>query len=101
MSKEERRKERQEIYQSKRWVECRDFMRQKYPLCQDCLSKGIIKPMEEVHHLKSPFARNISEEEKERRAYSEDNLVCLCRECHWRRHHPEGIIQDKLDKYRD
>ena len=99
--KEERRKERQQLYNTKRWVETRDYMRMKQPLCQDCLNEGRITPMEEVHHIKSPFARGISEEEKEKRAFSEDNLVCLCRECHWRRHHPEGIMQDKIDKYKE
>ena len=99
MSSDERTKERQALYQSKRWKDLRMYMVQKYPLCQDCLKEGRITPTEEVHHIKSPFARNISEEEKARRAYDEDNLVALCRECHIKRHHPEGTIQDKLKKY--
>ena len=101
MSKEERRKERQELYQGKRWKDCRAYMVQKYPLCQDCLKEGKITATEEVHHLKSPFKPGITPEEKERRAYDENNLVCLCRYHHWKRHHPEGIIQDKLKKYSD
>lgn len=101
MSKEERHKERQVLYQSKRWREVRDYMRMKYPLCQDCLKDGKVVPMEEVHHIKSPFVRNITEEEKEKRSFDESNLVCLCRECHIKRHHPEGLIQEKLKKYED
>ena len=101
MSKEERRLERQELYQSKRWKEIRDYMRMKYPLCVDCLDKGIYRAAQEVHHIKSPFVHGLSEEERIWRAYSEENLVCLCKECHWRRHHPEGIIQDKLEKYKE
>ena len=101
MSKEERRKERQELYQSKRWKELRTYMVQKYPLCQDCLKEGKITATQEVHHIKSPFVKGLTDDEKYRRAYDEGNLVCLCRECHWRRHHPEGIIQDKLNKYAD
>lgn len=99
--REDRRKNRQELYSTKRWKECREYMRQQHPLCQDCLERGIIKPMEEVHHIKSPFARNISPEEKEKRAYNEDNLVCLCKDCHIKRHHPEGTIKDKLRLYQD
>lgn len=99
MSSDARRKERQELYQSRRWKEVRIYMVQKYPLCQDCLKAGKITATQEVHHLKSPFVKGLTPEEKERRAYDEDNLVCLCSECHWRRHHPEGIIQDKLKKY--
>lgn len=101
MSKEERRLERQELYQSKRWKEIRLYMQQHYPLCQDCLKAGIIKPMEEVHHIKSPFVKGLTDFEREWRAYSEENLVCLCKDCHIKRHHPEGTIQDKLDKYAD
>lgn len=101
MSSDARHRERQELYQSKRWKEVRTYMVQKYPLCQDCLKEGKITATQEVHHIKSPFVKGLTDDEKYRRAYDEDNLVCLCRECHWRRHHPEGIIQDKLEKYKD
>ncbi len=97
----QRYRERQELYGSKRWKECREYMKMKYPLCQDCLKAGKITPMEEVHHIKSPFVKGISEEEKYRRAYDESNLVCLCKECHIKRHHPELTIQEKLKKYED
>ena len=97
--REARRKERQAIYNTKRWKDLRAYMVQKYPLCQECLKAGKITPTEEVHHLKSPFVPGLTEDEKYKRAYDESNLLCLCRECHWRIHHPEGIIQDKLRKY--
>lgn len=95
----DRHKERQAVYQSRMWKEVRLYMVQKYPLCQDCLKEGRITATEEVHHIRSPFVKGLTDEEKYRRAYDESNLVCLCKECHWRRHHPEGIIQDKLKKY--
>lgn len=101
MSSDARHRERQELYQSKKWKELRTYMVQKYPLCQDCLKEGKITATQEVHHIKSPFVKGLTDDEKYRRAYDESNLVCLCRECHWRRHHPEGIIQDKLNKYAD
>ena len=99
--REQRHLERQELYQSKRWKECREYMKMKYPLCQDCLKEGKVVPMEEVHHIKSPFVKGLSEEEKEKRAFDESNLVCLCKECHIKRHHPEDTIQEKLRKYAD
>jgi len=98
-SRDDRIKERQELYQSKRWKTLRKLMVQNHPLCEDCLKEGKITPTEEIHHIKSPFARGLSQEEKEKRAYDVDNLVALCKECHIRRHHPEGTIQDKLKKY--
>lgn len=97
-----RKKERQEIYNTKRWVMLRDYMRATYPLCQDCLKQGRITPMQEVHHILSPFVRNISQEEKERRAFDVYNLVCLCSECHHKRHGTDRKIniKDYIQKYK-
>lgn len=99
MSSDVRNKERQKLYQSKRWKDLREYMVQKYPLCQDCLKEGRITPTSEIHHIKSPFVIGLTEEEKARRAYDENNLVALCRDCHIKRHHPNGTIKDKLKKY--
>lgn len=100
MSKEERRKERQSIYNTKRWKDLRAYMVQTYPLCQDCLKEGRLTPTEEIHHLKSPFAKGLTLEEKEKRAYDVDNLVALCKECHIKRHHKDELTMiDKIKKY--
>ena len=99
--KEERIKERQELYQSKQWKDLRKKLQMERPLCENCLKKGIIKPMEECHHRLSPFQKGITEEEKYRRAFDENNIVCLCKDCHIAEHHPGGTIKDLLDKYKD
>lgn len=100
--KEARRKERQAIYNTKRWKDLRTYMVQKYPLCQECLKAGKYTPTEEVHHIKSPFVPGLTEEEKYKRAYDENNLLCLCRECHIKEHHKDELtIIEKLDKYKD
>ena len=102
MSSLERVAERQEIYQSKRWKELRKKLQMERPLCENCLKKGIIKPMEDCHHLLSPFQKGITEEEKERRAFDEKNILCLCRDCHIAEHHNgELTIKEKLEKYKD
>lgn len=101
MGSDARHKERQALYQSKRWKDLREYMVMTHPLCEDCLKEGRITATTEIHHIKSPFQRGLSEEEKARRAYDEDNLVALCRDCHIKRHHPDGTIQDKLLKYSD
>lgn len=98
--KQQRRKERQALYNTKRWRETRDYMRMEYPLCQDCLKEGRITPMEEVHHIRSPFVRGLSPEEKEKRSFDIENLVCLCVDCHMRRHNPSGTVKDLLEKYK-
>ena len=47
--------------------------------CQDCRARGLYAPAEQVHHvrplLRSPLL-----------AIDQSNLVCLCEECHERRH---------------
>ena len=77
-------------------------MVQMHPLCQKCLEQGKLTPTTEVHHRLSPFQRGITEEEKERRAFDENNLMCLCRDCHIKEHHKgELTIKEKLEKYKD
>lgn len=99
--REQRRRERQAIYNTKRWKDLRNLMIQEHPLCQDCLENGRLTPAEEVHHAISPFRKGLSPEEKERLAFDPENLVCLCKECHIKRHHHDDPIQVKLKKYAD
>ena len=94
MSKEERRKERQPLYQSKQWKELRKAYYEAHPLCERCL--------QDIHHKLSPFKRGLTEEEKYRRAFDPNNLMALCVECHIKEHRKgELTIYDKLDKYKD
>lgn len=100
MSSDARTRERQELYQSRQWKELRKKLQMDRPLCENCLKKGIIKPMEECHHILSPFQKGITEEEKYRRAYDEKNILCLCKDCHIAEHHKgELTIKDKIIKY--
>ena len=102
MSSYARNKERQMLYQSKRWKSLREYMVQTHPLCEKCLQEGKITPTQDVHHRLSPFQKGITEEEKERRAFDEKNLMCLCRDCHIKEHHKgELTIKEKLEKYKD
>ena len=99
--KELRRKERQAVYNTRRWKELRKLMVQEHPLCEDCLKRGVLTPSEEIHHLKSPFRKGLTPEEKDRLAYDPKNLVALCKECHIKRHLKDTPIQVKLRKYAD
>lgn len=102
MSKEERRKERQEIYQSKMWKEVRKAYYEAHPLCERCLQEGRITPAHDIHHKLSCFKRGLTEEEKYRRAFDPNNLMALCVECHIKEHRKgELTIYEKLDKYKD
>ena len=99
--REQRRKERQAVYNTRRWKDLRNLMIQEHPLCQDCLENGRLTPAGEVRHAISPFRRGLSPEEKERLAFDPENLVCLCKECHIKRHMKDMPMSKKLDKYRD
>lgn len=98
-SKEERRKERQAVYNTPRWKQLRNLKIQESPLCEDCLKEGRVTPAEEVHHIKSFCVRGISEEEKYRRAYDYNNLVALCKDCHHKRHGTYNDMREKILKY--
>ena len=59
------------------WKRIRDRYISEHPLCEDCLSRGIYRPAEEVHH-KLPLADGGTHEK--------NNLVSLCRSCHMKAH---------------
>lgn len=100
--RESRRKERQLIYNTKRWKDLRKLFVQAHPLCEKCLKEGKITPTENIHHILSPFAPGLTPEERDRRAYSWSNLMALCVECHIKEHHKDELtIIEKLDKYKD
>lgn len=99
-SREERRKERQKVYNTKRWKELRELKVQANPLCEECLKEGRITPAQEVHHIKSFCARGLSPEEKERRAYDYENLMSLCKDCHHKKHDTQSRIKESLEKYK-
>lgn len=76
-------KDIQKIYQSKTWKELRKAYFQSHPLCENCLSKTepIIRPTEEIHHIK-PISGGNTLEEMMDLAYNPSNLRALCKECH-------------------
>jgi hypothetical protein len=61
-------------------------------LCEICLSKGLIKQGEIVHHVIEMDSEKIR---NERLAYGFDNLQLVCRECHAKIHERERGIRKK------
>lgn len=53
--------------------------RRQHNECQDCRERGVYAPAEQVHHVR-PLLRCPM------LAVDQSNLVCLCEECHERRH---------------
>lgn len=71
-----RAKDRQKIYNDKRWKEVRmlALIRDNF-LCVSCLNEGIETKAEEVDH-KIELSQDIT------LAFDLDNLQCLCKKCH-------------------
>lgn len=63
------------------WKRIRDSYVKTHPFCEECYRRGILVPVEEVHH-KLPLA--------EGGTHARDNLISLCRSCHARIHAERG-----------
>jgi HNH endonuclease len=63
------------------WKRLRDSYVKAHPFCEECFKKGIMVPVEEVHHI-----RPLSEGGN----HSKDNLISLCKSCHARIHAKRG-----------
>ena len=84
------------LYSSKRWQETRRaYGASKGWLCERCLSRGIYKPGEIVHHKTHLTADNINDADI---ALSFNNLELLCRDCHAEEHSTGGRRGYKFDK---
>lgn len=57
------------------WKRVRDSYENKHPFSELCFEKGIIVPVEEVHHIKT-----LSEGGN----HNKSNLISLCKSCHAR-----------------
>ena len=76
----EHRPEQVEFYRSNAWTKCRAaYFKKKKGLCEICLSKGLIKQGEIVHHKIEMNAERIHDPVL---AFGEDNLQLVCRDCH-------------------
>lgn len=83
----EKEKLRVRLYNNKKWKRLRLAYIMEHPLCERCLSKGIINGNNiQCHHIKSPFEDGLSEVERLERLLSFDNLESLCPKCHGDEH---------------
>lgn len=72
------------FYKSKAWQDTRlAYCKKRKWLCEKCLSKGIIKYANTVHHTVTLTPENINDPEI---TLSFDKLELLCRDCHAEEH---------------
>jgi 5-methylcytosine-specific restriction endonuclease McrA len=86
-----------EFYSSKAWRACRDTYKSRIGgLCEECLKRGIYRPVEEVHHKIPLTPENIHDP---RITLSFDNLEGLCRECHRAKHEEREPRRFTVDEF--
>lgn len=73
--------ERRKIYNSERWRRLRAWKFACNPLCEVCLSKDVVTPAEDIHHIVS-FMSVDNPDQRIFLAYDFDNLMSLCKKCH-------------------
>jgi 5-methylcytosine-specific restriction endonuclease McrA len=77
---DQNRPEQEAFYKSWKWRKVREaYFNHAKGLCEVCLSKGLIKQGEIVHHKIEMDSEKI---QNERLAYGFDNLQLVCRDCH-------------------
>lgn len=92
-----RKQERQKLYQNKQWRALSKWMRMEHPICMVCNEKLT----EAVHHKKSPFEYGLSYTEKMFRLLDPDNLICVCTSCHNILHNNVKKDTDNIDNEED
>lgn len=72
------------------WSRIRASYAKEHPFCELCFEKGIIVPVQEVHH-KLPLAEGGS--------HDRGNLMSLCKSCHAKLHAERGDRWNKDKTY--
>lgn len=68
------------FYKTYAWVRCRRaYIKKVGGLCEVCLSRGIIRHGDTVHHKIHLTPENINDPEV---TLNDDNLQLVCRDCH-------------------
>ena len=87
---------RKQFYSSKAWQDCRNaYAKSKRNLCEVCLSKGLYKYGEIVHHKTHLNDDNFSDPSV---AMNWDNLQLLCRDCHAKMHTDKRYKVDEMGR---
>ena len=63
------------------WKRIRDKYAAEHPYCERCFARGVLVPVEEIHH-KIPLA--------EGGTHDRSNLIALCKSCHSQIHAKRG-----------
>ena len=83
------------FYKSKAWQDCRAaYISYRSGLCERCLSRGLYRPGDTVHHKIHLTPDNINDPSV---TLSFDNLMLLCRDCHAEIHSGRPTPRYRID----
>ena len=75
------------FYNSKAWLDTRQWvLHRDGMICRECIKRGRVVPAAEVHHIIHLTPDNICDTSI---TMNMDNLVSLCRDCHFEEHRGE------------
>lgn len=72
------------------WRKIRESYVKSHPFCEVCFKEGLMKQVEEIHHLK-PLS--------EGGTHDRENLISLCQSCHSKIHARDGSRWNKKETY--
>ena len=76
------------VYNTQRWQLLRINYLSSHSLCEEHIKRGRAVPATDVHHIiEISTAKDI--ESMKRLGFDERNLMSLCKECHYNKHHGE------------
>ena len=80
------------FYNTHAWLHLRaEVLDEQHHECQICKAKGLATPADTVHHIKTVRDRPDL-------ALTKSNCIAICRDCHYKIHHPDGPPQPKQPK---
>lgn len=95
---EQNRPEQIAFYKSYAWQKCRNaYFKKAKGLCEVCLSKGLIKQGEIVHHIIEMDENTIH---NPKLAFGFDNLQLVCRDCHAQIHDQHRKCGGRSKRYK-
>jgi len=98
-NKSYKEKLRVKLYNKAAWKKLRLAYLMQHPLCERCLSNGIVNGSKiQCHHKLSPFDEGLTEAERLERLLSWDNLESICPKCHGNEHRKQQIEDDNKNK---
>jgi 5-methylcytosine-specific restriction protein A len=75
----------QTVYNTKRWRDLRLNYLANHPICECCKKAGRIRAATDVHHV-NEISNATTKEGMQRLGFDENNLMAICKECHYQIH---------------